>query len=173
MEKVFSIVIIVTIVEMILSTIWNKIYFIVGIPIFVHEIPIKFIGSDRNSALAIEYAMPDTKYAPMKFRQLSRNTIAFRESNWNGFFKNSYTPVMHGNLQYTERGNIKVTGLVNWFIIVFSFLFFYLSFRWSDENPIIFVFPLFLVVVLSWNICTQKKRFINIAEIASGKIDHT
>jgi hypothetical protein len=172
MEQIFPIVIIIAIVEMILSAMWSKFYFSVGIPIFVYEIPNNFAVSDRKNAHDLGNAMLDTKYAPMKFKQLSKNTIAFRESYWSGFFKRSYTPVMHGNLQYTERGKIKVTGLVNWFTVAFSIMFFSLPFTWGSEDPIIFIFPIFLVALIGWIFFTQKKRYINIAEIASGKHKH-
>ncbi len=168
MEIIFPLLLVVALLEIILSVSWNRLYFTVGVPVFSYEVPRTISTYGRKSHSELENAIPESKYIPLKFRRLSENVVGFQESSWPSFTKITYTAVMHGNLKYTDRGIVKVTGLVNWFPVVFSISFCFLTIGTGSNSPIAYVFPLFLVAILTWIYVVQKKRFIEVAEIAAG-----
>ena len=171
MEPLFALTVGVAILEMVLGGTWNRFYLLVGVPIFSYETkgthprPVPVDGKE------LEDAMPDSKHGPIKVRKLTDNEFAFRESFWAGGFRtyyNSYTPVMHGKLEYTPTGSVQVTGLVNWFPVFFIILFVRLPITWGGENPFHYIFPVFLIGLLGWIYSTQVRRFKEVANVAAS-----
>jgi hypothetical protein len=105
-------VLLVLIAELVLSLRWNRAYFTIGVPIFrsrvdrpqgLADVPIEELT--RRSATAAG--------APLVFRHVAPNAIAFREKPFGGTIH--YAPLMRGVIRYTAgEASVVVAGLLNW-----------------------------------------------------------
>ena len=110
-----GIVVAVALVEVWLSKTWNASYFATGVPIFLRRI-------DRPSGLGdvdldvLQKRCATAAGAPILFRRLDANRIAFREQMAGGLIH--YTPIMRGLIRHQrEEASVVVAGLVKWYIV--------------------------------------------------------
>jgi len=159
---------IVMIIELMLSISWNIVYFNFGIPIFIYEIPHNYVEIENKNSIEIQNLVESNAYNSLIFNQQTNNSIAFREVLMSGESKLPSIPIMRGNIKYTERGKVKVTGYIYWSLILFFLLYISLLMNVKDEENIDILLVLFPMVIF-WDFFRQKKKYIRIAEIAAGK----
>jgi hypothetical protein len=107
-----AIVGLVIVIEIILNWKWNVPYFRVGIPIFARRIE-KTGGIAAIDLDALEKTTKTAAGAPLAFRRLGPDLIAFRERAFGG-----YIPMMRGVIRSTaEEPSIAVAGLIHWSVI--------------------------------------------------------
>lgn len=130
-ENIFSIVgsfvfyglPIVFLVEIILSARWHKIYFTIGLPIFVIRIPVKAHHTNLPSYLLLENNFKSSgciRNTSLLFKELDSNTMGFRERLLQ--FGRWYS-VMHGLLIFDVKSSqVVVKGFLDWAILYFSLI---------------------------------------------------
>lgn len=103
----------VIVIEIILNWKWNAPYFRVGIPIFMRRI--ERTGGVANIDLdPLEQSTKTAAGAPLVFRRLGPDLIAFRERAFGG-----YIPMMRGVIRSNaEEPSIVVAGLIHWSVVV-------------------------------------------------------
>jgi len=117
----FGCIVLAGLADFILTRRWNRAYFTYGIPIFVRRIP-KPAGIADLSLEELETSSRTAGGAPLLFHRLDPNVIAFRDQVFGGTVH--YVPIMHGVIRYdATEGVVRVTGLLNWFVIAFIAVF--------------------------------------------------
>jgi len=109
----FSMLGVVAAIEIVLSLRWNAAYYTTGVPVLVSGIestrPLDQIALDDLAA-----SSRTATGAPLAFRRLAPNVIAFRESAY------QYLPLMRGVIRRKEgQAQISVEGLANWYALLF------------------------------------------------------
>src|SRR4029079_2550212 len=134
----------VALIETILSLTWNRFYFTIGVPILRIDLQAFSPGAPVPTSAALEVRVAESRFPPMVFRQLASDSYGFRERAWGGFLRFSYTPVMHGLLQFDKLGaRVRFTGLLNWFVVVFTAVFVLpFTLRWPVPLAALAIFPL-------------------------------
>jgi hypothetical protein len=98
--------------EIFLNWTWNASYFRVGIPILMRRIE----AAGGIAAIDLESLAKTTTTAagaPLAFRRLAPDLIAFRERSFGG-----YIPMMRGVIRSrSEEPSIVVAGLIDWSVI--------------------------------------------------------
>jgi hypothetical protein len=107
-------------VDVVLSSTWNRMYFTSGLPLFIRRIPV-----DLRHTNIPPWSRFDAQFqSALVFKEIELNTYGFRE-NFFKFRLNMYTPIMHGMLFFDIAHNqVVVKGFVNWFILWFSLIWF-------------------------------------------------
>ena len=107
-----AIVALVIVIEIFLNWKWNASYFALGIPIFMRRIE-RTGGAATIDLDALEKSTKTAAGAPLAFRRLGPDLIAFRERAFGG-----YIPIMRGVIRSNaEEPSIVVAGLVDWSVI--------------------------------------------------------
>jgi hypothetical protein len=171
---VFAALVISIFADIILRAAWNKMYFTVGIPIFVRNILIgkKYKGVPHIYLLE-EKLQPDW-LVPFAFEKISSNTYAFREKYFQ-FGVLRYIAVMHGLLIFDGvNRQVKVRGLANWFWLWLPLYYFMVkvnlvqTYRINFSDPVAII--LLVVVALYLIQCWRYSKVIRIAaEMCSTK----
>ncbi|HUR80537.1 MAG TPA: hypothetical protein VM733_07210 [Thermoanaerobaculia bacterium] len=111
-------VIVVLVAEMILAARWTRAYFAYGIPIFVRRVP-RPQGIADLSLDELQASTATAAGAPLLFRRLGPDLIAFREQMLSGGVLH-YAPIMHGSIRHDAmEGAVRVVGVLNWFVTAF------------------------------------------------------
>lgn len=149
---------------MIVSGLWQPFYFTLGIPIYrksnMLKSPIKPSPEKLNDIFSKGMS------TPILFRQISNNQIAFREALFSFSFM-SYTPVMHGLIQYYE-GEFQVVGLANWFAPAFLISFIVIGSNLVRTTGFGLLFVIFPVGLFAFLYFIQYKRFTKVYDILNG-----
>lgn len=114
------ILLLLILVDVVLSSTWNRMYFTSGLPLFIRRIPVdlRHINIPPLSRFDAQFQ------SALFFKEIEPNTYGFRE-NFFKFRLNMYTPIMHGMLFFDIVHNqVVVKGFVNWFILWFSLIWF-------------------------------------------------
>ena len=96
---------------------WNKIYFTVGLPIFVLRIPVV----TRYKGIPFQYLFEEefrnnSPWRSFLFSKIEDRKIGFREQFLE--IRYSYVPLMHGLLIFeNDKKQVVVKGFANWFTI--------------------------------------------------------
>jgi hypothetical protein len=151
-------------IELILSAKWSPFYFTVGIPIYQRIIMARPGIVRMPSAGEVEATLPDSgRSAPMLVRRIGENRFAFREKLFH--FGVAYSPLMHGCIACNPvTGEIIVRGYLNWYILIFSCYFFVFSLL-LPFDPVGFIIPLCLLVLMSYIYWMQAKRFRQVGDV--------
>ena len=168
MELLFPAVFLIAILELIVSGTWQKFYFTSGIPIFKQSI--RLSSPAELSVDSLNEQFQGGWCDPLRFREISRHNIAFREALFHfSFFKMNYTPVMHGLIRYDERSKeLHVIGFANWFAPLFIIVFIATaaSFRGADAG-IDIMFTLFPIGLFALLYFIQFRRFTGVRKAFS------
>lgn len=106
-----SIVAAVAIAELVLASKWNRSYFAVGVPIFIRRIERR--GLSDVSLDQLQRSSKTAAAAPLAFRQIGPDLIAFREEVFG-----QYIPIMRGVIRHDPaEAAVSVKGLLNWFVV--------------------------------------------------------
>lgn len=106
-----SIVVAVAIAEVVLASNWNRFYFTVGLPVFVRRIERRSLADVSLDQL--QRSSKTATAAPLMFRQIGPDLIAFREEVFG-----QYIPVMRGVIRHDPaEASVSVRGLLNWFVL--------------------------------------------------------
>ena len=158
MPYLFTFVLAAAIAEIILSARWSRLYFSCGITILQRIITIKSKATRLPDAAQIEAALPSSGgRAPMLVRYITNDCIVFREKLFH--LGIGYSPVMRGLITRNPgTGEIRVRGLLNWYVLLFSssFLFFICI---SPPDPAGIIIPLCMLVLLAYIYWMQNKRY--------------
>jgi len=110
-----AIVALVIVIEIILNWKWNASYFAFGIPIFMRRIE-RMGGVATIDLDALEKTTKTASGAPLAFRRLGPDLVAFRERAFGG-----YIPMMRGVIKSNaEEPSVVVAGLIDWSAIVIA-----------------------------------------------------
>jgi hypothetical protein len=101
-------------VDVISGLTWWPDYFRIGLPLFVRGQPYTVAVPALPGSKALADRFSGSWVLPLVFRRLSPTEIAVRESFWGGFFRVTYSPLVHGILEINEVSReIRIVGRVN------------------------------------------------------------
>ncbi len=129
---------IIGVVEIILSASWHKIYFTVGVPLFVFRIPVHAHHTNIPRCLLLKNNFRSTGFirnTSLLFKELDTNSIGFRESllQWGRNYS-----IMHGLLIFDSKNSqVIVKGFLDWAVLYFSLL-------WIIGGPVVWLLSLTL-----------------------------
>ncbi len=159
MESLIFIFVIIAIIESIFSARWNSGYFQWGIPIYSKRFPYGGTADTSIGEAILNEAFKKSFTSSLVFKEIDPNIFAFREKLFEFKFI-TYTPIMHGRLEIDKSTReIKVVGLLNWWIIAFVLTF--LIFSGVDISFIPFV-----AIILGAIYLFQKGKYDKVGEFA-------
>ena len=161
---------IVFVAEIILSVIWNKGYFKVGIVVFAQESTAAATSANGRSASAFQTHFDATfRGTRMLFHEIEPGLIAFREKVLEfRFMAFHYSPIMHGIIKTDPAtGMVSVRGILNWSAIPVVALFVVPGLSVIDMNWVSLVFPSVILLFLLLFYWIQFRRYRKILEFAS------
>ena len=177
--QIFIVLVMLDIVELILSGIWNKFYFTKGIPIYKAKYQLTQNENEKSLYLLLEETFKSNRMlSKFKCHQFNEGFIGFREKMFDFGIGFKYSPLMHGLIRFnTVTMEIEIYGYLNWFLPVFLILWLVLIlqilFPFSgDPNSLLFgifasVFP-FLITTSLYLI--QKNKYKEIQSIIKNKL---
>ena len=118
LEKVIFLALIISLLaDIVLRASWNKMYFTVGIPIFIMSTPVnkKFEGVPHQYLLEEEFRF--SWFAPaLTFKVNDSRSFFFCEKFFGPPIR--YLPIMHGLIVFEhDKKRVVVKGLANWFTL--------------------------------------------------------
>jgi hypothetical protein len=149
---------------------WWPPYFRIGIPLFVRKRPFQKASPELPDVAELSERFSGSWVMPIRFKRLSSTQIAARESFWGGFFKLTYTPLVHGLLEADQMAReVKIVGRANAFPLVFL-VFFAVPFStdMSSGDPI--AIP-FLVVLFGGLFLIQYVRYGKVLQHARQSME--
>ncbi len=159
----FFAVLAIALLEMVLASFWNRIYFLAGIPIFFYEIHLAQPGPVPPKAEELANRQGKSIWTPIQFRQFEDDRIAFREVVWSTGIR--YTPIMRGILTFDAQGaRVQVRGVANWFFLAFLILCITEIPQLQSASWLL----IFLVALFGGMYVIQVKRFRDVAKAAAG-----
>jgi hypothetical protein len=154
------------ILEGILSATWNRIYFSVGLPVFVTEVPVAHAPQATPTAAEIERLFKDGLLVPLTFHRGSANAVFFREKLIDFSVRLRYTPTMHGRLVFDhQKATVTVLGIANWFSLLFLGVAAFLA----PRSPFMRAFALFAISLEVSIYALQFSRFRRVATSAAAR----
>jgi hypothetical protein len=151
---------ITTILEVILSSTWNRVYFKNGLTLFNRSFPTVPAAHVLN-AEQFEAEFEGKRGTRLLFRQIEPSIFGFRHS----FFHHGFSiPVMHGIIKWNHDSTlITVKGYANWFPLTFLSL---VVFIWSGlEHAVALV--AFALTMYTIFYLLQARRFTKVGRFAS------
>jgi hypothetical protein len=156
----------IPLIELVLSGIWNRLYFTKGLPLLVLRISVGNHYSNIPSQAQLEAPFRANWVQSLVFREIDPDKFAFREKIFQlRLF--SYSPTMHG-LLFFDRDNDKVVvkGFANWFMVLF-FLMGIIGAINTDNPFTIFASLLLLVLLFGILYLVQFYRYSKVADFAA------
>ena len=166
---------ILALAEMGLTTTWNKLYFMFGLPIFVKKIPVKNHRAEIPPKHIFETRFRSNGSTPIVFGEIGANGYGFCEEMLRfSKFGLRYTPVMHGWLVFDDANHqVVVKGFANWYILGFSLLWFgMLTSGLFNSLSTAIPFGLFFIVIVGVIYAIQYSRFSKVAAVAAQAWQH-
>ena len=156
-------------VETILRSVWSKMYFTTGLPIFFLRIPVERHYSNTPTSYYLETHFQSTWWAnTLVFNEIEAGMYAFREKFFDfRMYAFRYSPVMHGLLIF-DRNNkqVIIKGFANWTALIFELLFLMAVIaEASFPDILLFVFISFLFFLFIYLV--QHSRFSDVARFAA------
>lgn len=149
---------------------WIPAYFRRGVALFAESRPAFAPGAPIPSPEELEEALREAEWPDFVFRPLDDGSLAFRESwAWRPGL-HTYTPVMHGRIDFDrERARVAVHGLANAFPFVFCLPLVAMPFLWPDPEvlPWHLLFIVLMVGLLGWLYRIQRRRFRRVVRVAA------
>lgn len=162
--------IVVGIAETALKASWNRLYFTLGLPIFIRRVPVSVfrISPVDTASLEAEFASSFTSRA-LLFKELETNLYAFREKMMEfRFLKTENTEVMHGVLIFDlNQQQVIVKGYLNWVIVVLVLGFIGFAVLSGSVGWLMIIF---LVVIVGIGYAAQAGRYGKVAQKAAELI---
>jgi len=148
-------------VDVLAGLTWWPDYFRIGIPLFIRRQPFSQAIPVLPGSQALADRFTSAWVVPILFKRLSSTEIAVRESFWGGFFRFTYTPLVHGLLEADPVAReIRIVGRVNAFPLAFLICFAVpFSIRTSADDP--FLVP-FLIGLFAFLFLIQFVRYGNV-----------
>ena len=154
--------------DLVLRSIWNKMYFKVGLPIFLLLIPMQAQYTDVPVEYFTQEELQQGWFTPLLFKEIGTHIYAFREKAFHWGIR--YFPVMHGLLVFDNaKRRIVVLGFANWFTIWLGIYFLIaciISVTTSSVEAIGSVAGLGLIFLIWYPV--QRARFAKVGKIAAG-----
>jgi hypothetical protein len=154
--------------DLVLRSVWNKMYFKVGLPIFVLLIPMPAQYTGVPVQYFTQEELQQGWFTPLLFKQIGTHMYAFREKAFHWGIR--YFPVMHGLLIFDNtKQRIVVLGFANWFTIWLGIYFLIaciISVTTFSIEAIGSVAVLVLMFLIWYPI--QHARFTKVGKIAVG-----
>lgn len=152
----------------ILRATWNKMYFTIGVPIFIKRIPVNFPHTNLSPGFFMDNKFHSGWIESIIFKEICLNAYGFRNELFSfKWFKTS--SLMHGLLIFDhDHSQVIVKGFARWSFVYISLLTFIIVIRASISNPlpaIIILAIYFLFAGLSYSI--QSTRFSYVARFAA------
>jgi hypothetical protein len=153
--------------DIVLRSLWNKLYFSVGLPIFILIMPVQTQYKGVPFQYLFEEEHQSGWFTPLLFKQIGMHIYAFREKYFSLGF--NYFPIMHGVLIFDDdQQRVVVKGIANWFTI---WLIIYFLLVWTN---LVATFPIqitgsvaFLVFVFVICYLIQYSRFMKVGKLAA------
>ena len=159
-------------IDLIAGLTWWRDYFRVGIPLLVRKQPFAQANPTLPHSDALANRFCNGLTSPLLFHALSPTEIAVRESFWAGFFRFTYTPLVHGLLEVDPNAReIRIVGRANAFPLVFIFAFAIpLTFQMRAHDLFGVVF---LVLLVGSLYATQYVRYGKVLKETVNLLDQT
>ena len=155
------------IIETVLSGTWNRMYFTVGLPIFIMRVPVEFRHSNIPSSSHLEEHSRSTLVTSLVFKEVEPNTYGFREKAFEFGWRFHYPSLMHGMLFFDfDHNQVVIKGFANWFMLCFSLIWIggvFLEYEPLVALVFVFVFSLFIILLYS----IQYDRFSKVIKLAA------
>ena len=123
-EILFPLLLGAFLIDVLAGLTWWPPYFRIGIPLFVRKQPFQQALPELPDVAELTEKFSGPWVMPIRFERLSSTQIAVRESFWGGFFKLTYTPLVHGLLEVdTHARELRIVGRANAFSLMFIIFF--------------------------------------------------
>lgn len=152
-------------IEAVVSARWKDFYFKLGLPLFSRAMSFNKFGFDLASIVQeLNNEFKGSVITPsIYFKDIDEDTIAVREKMLR-FSLFSYIPVMHGRVSFNQHfSEIRVTGLANWFPLVFIF-FWYTTLLYDLSFERDYLFLLAPVFIFGLIYLVQRNKYIKLCE---------
>jgi hypothetical protein len=163
---IIGILVLIGILEIIMSAVWLRFYFIIGIPLFRRTIKVTSEKILILSAQELEDDLPELAWRPpLLVRNIDTMKFAFREKLL--FLGFSYVPVMHGCMNYdSNKEELVISGFDNWYALLFSIFFIFLTvaFMFESKELMFLILPIGLLLIEGNGYLTQRRRFSQVVE---------
>ena len=161
---------VVLVAEIVLSVIWNKSYFTLGIVVFSQESTAAATSANSRDASAFQTHFDASfRGTRMLFHEIEPGLIAFRERIIEfRFMAFHYSPIMHGIIKTDSvTGMVSVKGILNWTAIGIVALFVVTFLPAMDMSWVSLAFPSLILLFLLLIYWIQFRRYKKILEFAS------
>ena len=169
---IIRILVVIGLLEIIMSGLWWRGYFIFGLPLYKNTVKTDFDKIRLLSAQELEEALPELAWRPpLLVRQIGPAKFAFREKLL--FLGFSYAPVMHGVMRYDQNNKeLVISGLANWYALLFSIFFISLTVAFMSESKelMFLILPVGLLLLVGNGYLTQRRRFNQVVEAVQSKL---
>jgi hypothetical protein len=167
----FGAALVLYLVELALSAVWNQAYFSVGLPIFVRRLPVNGYRLAPLDTTRLESKFDATFTGKsLEFKEFNPNLYAFREKLFEfRMLKMKSTQVMHGVVILDQNEHqVIVKGYVNWgyAVLMLALLAVLLttgSQAWSITILVLFI----LVISFGFSYAVQANRYNQVAQTAA------
>lgn len=125
---VFGILILSLLADTFLSVTWNRIYFTIGVQIFIIRVPVDLKHKNTPTSTLLQSQFKSGCAESLIFKEIGPGEFGFREEIFPVFKIFSYSPLMHGLLVFdSQNSQVIVKGNANWSTLVFSFVWFLIT----------------------------------------------
>ena len=166
------ILVLIGLLELIMSAVWLRFYFIIGIPLFRRTIKVTSEKMLVLSAQELENDLPELAWRPpLLVRNIDTMKFAFREKLL--FLGFSYVPVMHGCMNYDpNKEELVISGFANWYALLFSIFFLSLTvaFMFESKELMFIILPIGLLLIEGNGYLTQRRRFNQVVETVQVRL---
>lgn len=170
---IIRILVLIGILEIIMSAVWFRLYFITGIPVFRRAIKVPPEKMLILSAQELEEDIPGLAWRPpLLVRNIDTMKFAFREKLL--FFGFYYMPVMRGIMHYDpNKEEIVISGFANWYALIFPIFSITLtaSFLLESKKLLFLIMSAGLLLVEGDGYLTQRRRFIRVVETVEATVN--
>lgn len=134
--------------DLVLRAGWNKLYFTLGVPIFIMRVPVKNQYQGVPYQYFLEEEFDSMWFASLAFKAVDSRSYGFRERYFQPRFL-KYIPVMHGLIIFEQDKNrVVVKGMANWFLLWLVLYFSLSQFNLLQDFPIDIAGPHLLIIMV-------------------------
>lgn len=174
-SQIIRILVVIGLLEIIISALWWRIYFIFGLPLYRRTIKVAVQKIQILSVQELEEALPELAWRPpLIVRQIGAMKFAFREKLL--FLGFSYVPVMHCCMNYdSNKKELVISGLANWYALLFSIFFISLTIAFMAESKelMFLILPVALLLIEGTGYLTQRRRFNQFVDNVQNTLSKT
>ncbi len=153
--------------DVVLRAAWSKMYYTLGIPIFIKRISVKSQYPEIPSESLLEDKF-QPEWIPLTFKQIGSHICGFREKYYT-HGRLGYFAIMHGVLVFERKNKqVVVKGIANWVAIWLILYFSSVLLNSPTTFPLQITGPaLFIILVIAVSYSIQFARFSKVGNFAA------